>query len=154
MSRSLRRVVGNSALMGRQNTKHSPRIDDQLKHEELGMFQGAGVDPRTREDLTPESPTEGEPQLGSQGRPDIPLPGPMSIEDVEARSELSQAIAPAPFPCDKAQLLAVARDSFATDNVITSLRDLPDEWEFANVEQVWEALGGSSEGTHTGRRQD
>lgn len=63
----------------------------------------------------------------------------------EQRSEIAISLKQTIFPADKPTLLKDARANFAEDRVIARLEQLPDGERFENVQQVWEALGGSEE---------
>lgn len=130
-----------------ETDKHSPRVDQQLKHEDASLTHGAGVEARSQDDRS-EQDTEGLPNPAD--RPDLPsVPGTdMTTDDVDARSKLAMGIATAKFPADRAALVAAAEKAFAGDEVLDRLRRLPDGRSFANVEAVWEATGGPNEGSH------
>ena len=130
-----------------ETDKHSPRVDQQLKHEDASLTHGAGVEARSQDDRS-EQDTEGLPNPAD--RPDLPnVPGTdMTTNDVDARSKLAMGISTATFPADRSALVATAERSFASDEVLDRLRRLPDGTAFDNVEAVWEATGGPNEGTH------
>ena len=56
---------------------------------------------------------------------------------------------PSAFPATGETLAETAAARNARGEVLTSLRRLPSGRLFANVEEVWEALGGDHEGHHT-----
>ena len=75
-----------------------------------------------------------------------PLPDArVTVDDVELRSLLAISLRPSAFPGDRARLLAVAEEEHAEDRILGWLSSLPATQTFANVEAVWEALGGARE---------
>jgi hypothetical protein len=116
----------------RGSDKHGSRIDEEMKHETRGLEQGAPVEPRAEESRQQEAAADGEP--GPDARP--------LESDAEARAELARHLEPSAFPTDRDGLLASASDQGAPQDVIDTLRRLPEGREYRNVEEVWEALGG------------
>jgi hypothetical protein len=108
--------------------KHGPRLSDDLTkdtragHEEL---REAEPDAR-RVDLTIEDD------------------GFLDEQDADARAELARFLAPSAFPARTDELLAVAEQAFAPDEVLAALRALPDD-RYENVQAVWAAIGGPIE---------
>ena len=130
-----------------ETEKHSPRVDQQLKHEDHSLTHGAGVEARAQDSRT-EQDTEGLPNPAD--RPDLrDVPGTaMTTGDVDARARLATAISAAKFPADAGALVSEAERAFAGDDVVDRLRSLPGGRDYENVEAVWEALGGANEGPH------
>ncbi len=118
----------------RGSTRHSPRVDDELEHETKALVHGAR-ESHAEEWRQAEPPADGEPF------PDTHL----TVDGVELRSLLSISLRPSAFPGDRAQLLAVAAEEHAEDQVIEWLEALPADRVYVNVEAVWEALGGERE---------
>jgi hypothetical protein len=119
-----------------ESTKHSPRIDEQLKHEEAGD--------RAEERLRNQGPTEDEHLVPEGARHD--LDDVVDLSGVEERSDIARFLEPGRFPATREDLLAGAREQFAPDHVLETLNELPEgEASYSNVQQVWEALGGSAE---------
>jgi hypothetical protein len=121
--------------MERASDKHAQRIDDALAHDTRSVVQGAPIESRDRDDRL---------QEGGEGPEAVGGAAP-SLDELEGRSELARHLRPSAFPGDREALLAVARDEYAPDPVLSALAALPDDVEFANVEAVWEALGGQPE---------
>ena len=119
----------------RGSTQHSARMDDELERETESLVRGAPVESRADESRMMEAAAEGEPA------PDAHI----STDDVEQRSLLAISLRPSAFPGDRDALVAVAEEQFAEERVIEWLETLPEGVEFANVEAVWEALGGRRE---------
>ncbi|HYN99844.1 MAG TPA: DUF2795 domain-containing protein [Actinomycetota bacterium] len=66
-------------------------------------------------------------------------------DEAEQRSRIAISVKQTIFPADKKTLVADAEQNYADDWVISRLKQLPEETSFENVQQVWEALGGSEE---------
>ena len=119
-----------------ESTKHSPRIDEQLKHEEAGD--------RAEERLRNQGPTEDEHLPPEGARHD--LDDVVDLSGVEERSDIARFLDPSRFPATRETLLLMAREHFAPDHVLETLSELPDDdAEYGNVQQVWEGLGGTAE---------
>lgn len=65
--------------------------------------------------------------------------------DVEHRAAIAEALGKEVWPADKDALLARAQESNAPDRVLSSLDRLPAGTEFANVQEVSQALGIGTE---------
>jgi hypothetical protein len=132
--------------MERSSDKHTPRVDDELKHELRSIVQGAPVEARADESREQEGPADGEPTpdaLLTGGAPSA-TPDALTHDEVEARAELARHLQPSAFPADRAALIESARFSRAPDELIDRLGGLPDG-TFDHLEAVWEALGGRVE---------
>lgn len=130
--------------MERESTKHGRRIDEELHHETASILQGSPVVGKTRDDLRQEDPDEG---LDVEGeiRPDIPDLSEVTGPEADARAELARAVAGARFPADRAELIAAAQHTDAGDTVFAALSQIPENERFANVQAIWERLGGHRE---------
>ena len=119
-----------------ESTKHSPRIDEQLKHEEAGD--------RAEERLRHQGPTEDEHLPPEGARPD--LDDVVDLSGVEERSDIARFLEPSRFPGNREDLLGAAHEHHAPVHVLETLNELPDDATvYGNVQQVWEALGGTVE---------
>ncbi len=132
--------------MDRASDKTSPRVDEELKEETEGMMR-SGRQTRAEEWHQLEPSGEGEPDVDrvpdgthSGGKPDG-----MSDSDVELRAELAGYLGRDVYPAVREQLIDVAMDAHAPDHVVARVKELPSGREFANVNEVWEAVGGSVE---------
>lgn len=134
--------------MERESTKHGPRLDDELVHETSALLHGAPVAGQSRDELRQEDPDEGSP--GATTRPDVPERAVVTTVEAGARAELARAVSGAPFPARRTELLEAARHTDADETVIDRLESLPAEASFANVQELWEALGGHHEGRDGG----
>jgi Protein of unknown function (DUF2795) len=130
----------------RGSTHHSPRVDDELAHETVSLTQGTPAEPRADEWRLKEGPGDEEPFPDAQiTHADEALPGSLSSDDVERRSLLAVSLRPSAFPATGRTLREVAQAEHADPVVMGWLTRLPDDREFANVQEVWETLGGGAE---------
>jgi hypothetical protein len=119
--------------MERETSKHSPRVDDQLHHEVESLVRGnSAEESRSREDLVHEESTEDDVQ---------------TILDM--RAELARHITSASWPAGRDELVQTARVDRAPQEILDSLRTLPEQERFENVQEVWAALGGPVEQRHS-----
>ncbi|WP_299955445.1 DUF2795 domain-containing protein [uncultured Modestobacter sp.] len=65
--------------------------------------------------------------------------------DIEQRGAIAEALGKEVWPADKDALVAKAQESNAPDRVLASLNRLPAHAQFANVQDVAEALGIGTE---------
>jgi hypothetical protein len=131
--------------MDRGSDKHSPRLDEEMKHETSGLIAG-NKDSHAEEWRLPEP--SGEDQPNADRAPDGTLhgavPDGMTEEDVDARAELATYLPISVFPGVREQLLEHVMDSSAPDIVVERVRALPAGREFINVGDVWRALNGGA----------
>jgi hypothetical protein len=119
--------------MERESSKHSPRVDDQLEHEVESMVRGnSAEESRSREDLVHEESTEDDVRTV-----------------LDMRAELARHITSAQWPAGRDDLVQTARVDRAPQIILDSLRKLPAEDQFENVQEVWAALGGPVEPRHS-----
>ncbi|MBV8387444.1 MAG: DUF2795 domain-containing protein [Acidimicrobiia bacterium] len=132
--------------MDRSSNKHTPRVDEQLKHDVQSVTRGSPVEARAQEAREQEGPADGEPTpdaLVTGGRPSA-TPDALTHDEVEARAELARHLQPSVFPASRDELIASARSLGASDELVARLGGLP-EGRFDHMEAVWEALGGRVE---------
>jgi hypothetical protein len=126
--------------------KHGAMHDDQLKHETEGLVR-SGHSTRAEEWRDPEP--SGEDQPDSDRAPDGTLiggtPDGLTEQDVEGRSELAQQLRGVTWPADREALRAAASGPGVRDRVRGLVEQLPTGRDFANVAEVWTALGGGQE---------
>lgn len=132
--------------MERGSNTHSARIDEALKGETEGLVR-AGHDTHAQEWKTPEPAGEDQPDvdLVPGGTFSGGVPEGMTESDVEGRSELARFLDRSAFPAVGTALVDNAMSNEAPDKVVAELRRLPAGREFANVGEVWAALGGGVE---------
>jgi len=125
-----------------RGTKHGSRVDEEMK-KEFGAIPAEGSTEERDEFRHMEGLTDDDPSYDrTSGSP----PGAnLSVEEAEKRSDLARAVRSATFPTDKHALVEAARSDGAPDREVQMLGRLPDGRRFENFQEVWEALGGSSE---------
>ena len=132
--------------MERGSDKHGQRLDDQLASEVEGLTRG-GHSTHAEEWKDPEP--SGEDQPDADRAPDGTLhggvPEGMTAEDVEGRSELARYLGKNVYPATGRELADRAASSGAPDRVRSALGQLPTDQTFANVAEVWSALGHGTE---------
>jgi len=65
--------------------------------------------------------------------------------DLERRTALAQHLGKEVWPADRDTLVATAQEANAGDRVLADLRRLPEGRQFANVQEVAQALGLGTE---------
>ncbi|HEX2701014.1 MAG TPA: DUF2795 domain-containing protein [Acidimicrobiales bacterium] len=98
-----------------------------------------------------ESRLQEDPDIGPGWRPQLNEAVGFGISETEAtrRADLARHLASVAFPARRNQLVFAAEEEMASSDLIDELRRLPPEEEFVNVQAVWSALGGATEGSHT-----
>ena len=132
--------------MQRNSTKHSGRVDDELKHGTESLVRGAPVESRAEEWRTQEGAADGEREPSARTRPAGPDP-----DEVADRRDISRHLRLSAFPGDREALLREAEETNAPEHVLADLRRLPGDIEFGTVHELWAALTGTVE-TVAGRR--
>jgi hypothetical protein len=132
--------------MERGNSKHGPRLDNEMEHEVRGMLQGS-VDNRVEEWRDPEPAGEDQPNptLAPGGYERSGAPTGMTPEENDRRSRLGRYIRLSALPGDRDRLLAEAEEMAAPQDVIDLLATLPGDRVFETINQVWVAVGGHIE---------
>jgi hypothetical protein len=132
----------------RDSSKHSARLDDELKKEVGSLVHGAPAEARKEEWREQEGAADDEREPSSRTADPTAL-GP---DGPSARAELSRHLRRAAFPGDRDRLVTEAELNDAPGPVVRALRQLPEGTTFATVYDVWEALGGEIE--HVAGRPD
>jgi Protein of unknown function (DUF2795) len=132
--------------MERVNSKHGPRVDEEMDREVSGTVHGTAGS-RVEEWRQPEPPGEDQPEATTApvGETRAGTPFGMTADDVEQRSRLARYIGLSALPGDRDALRRSAEDNEAPDDVLAQLARLPADTEFQNVAEVWAALGHSNE---------
>lgn len=132
--------------MERGNSKHGPRLDDEMRREVEGTVQGTAGS-RVQEWRQPEPAGEDQPEPTTvpAGETRGGVPQGMTPQDVEERSRLGRYISLSALPGDRSRLRRSAEENDAPDDVLAQLDRLPAEVEFETVSQVWGALGNDNE---------
>src|SRR5215211_7303160 len=136
--------------MERQSNLHSPRVDEEMQHEVESLTRGSPVEARIEESRLMEDAGDGEPVAqaivgelqDAEGGDEIA--GGLSRGEVIGRSELAIHLRPSIFPAGRDAILECAEEEHAPGNLLGQLRALP-HGSYANVQEVWEALGGKRE---------
>lgn len=131
----------------RGSDKHSPRVDEQQKHETQGIVRGQD-DGRSEEYRQPEPTGDapGEERLSAPRAQEPGSPEGMTAEEVDSRSNLARWVSGVhAFPADKKELVERAQEQFAPDAVLSALRSLPDR-SYENMNEVAEQLGIAGRG--------
>jgi hypothetical protein len=132
--------------MERGNTKHGPRLDEELAHEVRTHTQGRGAGGRVEEWREPEPPGEDQPEVGwipggSRDTRAGGAPGELTADEVEARSRLGRYLDLSVLPGDRAALRSCAERYRAPEDILAELDRLRPDRTFATVNEVWAALG-------------
>jgi hypothetical protein len=132
--------------MERGNSKHSPRVDEQLEREVEGTLQGiAGSRVEEWREAEPAGEDQPEPTVVPEGDYRTGAPQGMTSAEVEQRSRLGRYITMSALPGDRAALRRNAEENEAPDDILSELDRLPSDREFRTVSEVWAALGHANE---------
>lgn len=132
--------------MERGNTKHGPRLDDEMAHEVRGVVQGGTVS-RVDEFHEPEPAGENQPSPSHipGGRSTGGTPPDLTFDEIERRSRLGRYLPKSSLPGDREELISGAADLRAPDDVMEDLSRLPAGEIYVTVNEIWAALGGHNE---------
>jgi hypothetical protein len=132
--------------MERGNSKHGPRVDEQMSREVEGTVQGTAGS-RAEEWRTPEPAGEDQPDATTAPTESTRsgVPRGMTPADVEQRSQMGRFISLSALPGDRTALRRNAEQNDAPDRVLADLDRLPPDVEFQTVSEVWAALGRPNE---------
>ncbi|SOD58868.1 Protein of unknown function [Streptomyces zhaozhouensis] len=128
-------------MQQRGSDQHSPRRDDEMKHELQGMLRGERPS-RAEEWHDPEPAADDDPPLaGGPVRPGTG--GDLGEQDDEAfRFELARYLRRTDFPAERPGVLAALDENHAPEPLIETVRaELPEEHAYRNVQEVAVALG-------------
>ncbi|MGI5216187.1 DUF2795 domain-containing protein [Plantactinospora sp. CA-290183] len=132
--------------MERGNSKHGPRIDDEMGREVDGTVRGtAGSRVEEWRQAEPAGEDQPEATMVPAGATRAGTPQGMSSEDVEQRSRLGRFIPLSALPGDRESLRRSAEQNEAPDEVLAQLDRLPPGTRFLTVSEVWAALGNTNE---------
>ncbi|UGY94599.1 DUF2795 domain-containing protein [Streptomyces gobiensis] len=122
--------------------KTGPFRDDEAKRRTEGEVR-ANRAIRAEEEREPEPSGEDQPDVdrapGTTLHGGTP-PG-MTAEDVEIRTELAQHLGRSIYPARRDTVLDTLRRNHAPDRLLDLVADLPEEQEYANVQDIVRALG-------------
>jgi len=133
--------------MERGNTKHGPRLDEEMAQEVRGLVQGGPAGSRAEEWREPEPAGEDQPEATAIPDGERPggAPAPLTGEEVEERSRLGRYIPLSALPGDRDSLRRAASEAEAPDEVLAELDRLPAGERYETVSQIWAALGYENE---------
>jgi hypothetical protein len=133
--------------MERGSDKHSARMDDALEAEVSGLMR-AGHDNRADWN-SPEPSGEDQPDvdLVPNGTLAGGVPDGMSEDDVERRSELASLLGRI-WPATSEQVLFVATENDAPEDILSTLRHLPPGQSFQNLQELWATISGGHVEAH------
>ncbi|BCB83481.1 DUF2795 domain-containing protein [Phytohabitans suffuscus] len=134
--------------MDRGNSKHGPRLDQEMAHEVRGTVQGVSGS-RVEEWREPEPAGEDQPEASEVPAGDRRSGAPqgMTNEEVEQRSQLGRYLEVSALPADREALRRTAERNQAPDEVLDQLSRLPSDRTFETVSEVWAVLGHANETT-------
>jgi hypothetical protein len=125
-----------------RSDKHGPRLDEQLEHETQGLVR-SGHSTRAEEWRDPEP--SGEDQPDADFAPNTTLAGgvPEGItpDGVEERSELASYLGKEIYPAGRDAIIDRLVGNNAPDRLVTAVRGLPGDTEYANAGELASALG-------------
>ena len=132
--------------MERESSKHTPRVDEEMKREVAPLTHGAPAESRADEAREHEAPADGQPNpdgvvTSAADAPARSLPH----ELVELRTDVARHLKGKIFPATREEILADAADNNAPDVVTALLQRLP-PGDYDGFPAVWQALGGPVEG--------
>ncbi len=132
--------------MERGSDKHGARMDDAMAEEVDGTLT-AGKQTRAEEFLEAEPSGEDQPDVDRDpdGAMTGGVPDGMTAEGVEQRSRIATFFGTHVWPATGEQLVAVAREREAPDDVLAQLSYVPQGRSYATFGEVWEALEGGRE---------
>ena len=132
--------------MERGSDKHSPMVDDQLKHETEGLVRsGRSTHAEEWKEAEPSGEDQPDADLAPSGTLHGGIPQGMEADDVEGRAELAGFIGKDAYPLIREQILDLVIDGEAPQRVVDLVRRLPSGTQFHNVNEVWTAVGGATE---------
>jgi hypothetical protein len=129
--------------MPRVTSKHTPRRDEQLAHEEQALLHGSPDEGRT-EPRRGEAPGDDEPSIGHRPEPGDEGADATTAPPAERKAALAATFRPSIFPAWRSELIEEAAGQFADAATIAELRGLPDAI-YDSLQDVWVALGYESE---------
>jgi hypothetical protein len=137
---------GEFAGASERNTKHGPRLDEELEHEVQGMLKAERAT-RAEEWREAEPVAEGDPDIDTDPAGTLVggTPVGMDADAVVARAEIARWLDRADFPSTGPGLVEAALDHRAPDAIVDELRRLPDGETFERVGDVVRALGYPTE---------
>jgi Protein of unknown function (DUF2795) len=130
----------------RANSKHGPRLDDQMALEVQGEVRGGPTGGRAQEWREPEPAAEGEPEARwvPEGHHGVDTDDDRDPDYRDERAKIGKYLPRSIFPATGAQILAHASSLAAPEDVLQALRRLDQRRRYANAQQLWKSLHLSS----------
>ena len=122
--------------MERGNTKHGPRLDEEMAHEVRGTVQGT-VGGRAEEWKEAEPAGEDQPDAASL----FAHGNGAELASQEELSRLGRYIGLSALPGDREALRRSAETMTAPDDILAALDRLPEATTYRTVVEIWDALG-------------
>ncbi|GAB2897508.1 DUF2795 domain-containing protein [Streptomyces mayteni] len=114
--------------------------DDLMKHDLQGLLRSEH--PTRAEEWRDQEPAaEDDPALLDGPVPRTSAGGPQEAEDEAFRFELARHLRRSEFPADRRALLRTLAETYAPDDLVETVRRLPTDRTFVNVQEVTAALG-------------
>ena len=126
--------------MQRGSDRMGVQRDDEMKAELQGRLK-ADHPTRAEEWHDPEPGADDDPAVAAGPVPPRGAPGRQEAEDEEFRFQLARHLRRTDFPADRQELERMLLAEHAPDDLLSSVRELPSERSFANVQAVVAALG-------------
>ncbi|RKN42218.1 DUF2795 domain-containing protein [Streptomyces hoynatensis] len=127
-------------MQQRGNSRLNVHRDDEMKHELQGMLRGDHPT-RAEEWNDPEPGADDDPALAEGPVPPRGSAGVQEAEDEAFRFELARHLPRTLFPAKRRTLLRALFATRAPDGLVETVRELPINRSFANVQEVAAALG-------------
>ena len=132
--------------MERGSDKHSPMRDDELKHETEGLVRGGhSTHAEEWKDAEPSGEDQPDADLAPAGTLHGGTPPGMDADDVDGRAEVATYLGKDAYPMVREQVIDLVIERNAPERVVDLVRRLPAGRPFRNVNEIWEAVGGSVE---------
>jgi Protein of unknown function (DUF2795) len=130
----------------RANSKHGPRLDEEMAHELKDEVRGGPTGGRAEEWRDPEPPAEGEPEVTwtPQGHHGVDTEDDRDPDYREERARIGKHLPRAVFPATGARIVAQARKLKAPEDVLEALRRLDPAHHYSNAQELWKSLHLSS----------
>ncbi len=129
-------------MTDRANSKHGPRLDEQLAQEVRGYLQGSPGTTRSESWREAEPPADGEPEptLTPLGHHGVDTGDDRDPDYRDERALIGSYLPRSVFPADREGLLNAAQSGNAPDTVLTMLGRLGNGQTFENAHELWDAL--------------
>lgn len=132
--------------MEQQANKHSPHVDEELKHELSQTLSGGRQShPEEWRQIEPSGEDQPQVRLAPEGGLQEGTPAGLDLADVERRAETATYLGKEIWPANRDTLVLHAAERAAPDRVLDDLRRLPSDRMFVNLSEAWATLGHTVE---------